>query len=238
MTDFESYERFTLLIGIIVWIGAYLPLFLFLYPIYLPLTSAEKTILYNDHLVYFIAWLWSAGAHLLLLAPWNWAWIVLFLLKDEPYEGKWYSFYSFWLRSIIKTFFPWVIVVTTGLWIATIVVDYNNEDDVFLVVYPGIALMVYILFAPITYILIAQNWEDAIKYFDSDERALAEQKQIESDGPQIIGTLGDVTKEEEAANSEADAAAAGSEDTSEPDPSTGEANGFTPQDALTLMIQL
>ena len=163
----------------------------------------------DDHLIYMTVWLWMAISHWVLLAPWNLAWFTLFFISDAPYEGFWYDFYKFWLRDVIVTAFPWVILVTIAAWFSVIVLDFNNEDDVFLVVYPAFAVGVYILIVPLTALLINDNWESAVKYFDANEMEAYKNEKKTAEGPQILG--GDVMDEEETAADEEKAADAGAD---------------------------
>lgn len=171
LTGYEDYERFTLLIGMILTVSAFMPLLFFLIIWYTDkfTSSASRAKLFSDHLYYAIAWVWTAGSHFIMIAPWTLAWFDLFLLSDAPYEGSMYDFYKFWMEDVLVNLLFWLVVATSLTWLAVIILEFNNEDDVFLVVYPAFVLGVYVLLAPPTSILVSDNWEKAIKYFDATE---------------------------------------------------------------------
>ena len=114
-----------------------------------------------------------AAAHFLLFVPWQISWVVLFF-SDPPFEGGWLDFYTFWMRDIIVTTGIYIVGATALAWAAVIIIDFNNEDDVFLIIYPAIILGIYVLTAPATILLVNANWEKTIKFFDTTELQLFE----------------------------------------------------------------
>ena len=70
LTDYEDYKRFTLLIGIVLTVSGYLPMFLFLYPIWYGIDQTDRTKIRNDHIYYFGSWVYMAAMHFILYVPW------------------------------------------------------------------------------------------------------------------------------------------------------------------------
>ena len=186
LTDYEDYERFTLLLGIMMIFFGYLPAVFFAYPIWYGINSDARTKILNDHFPYFLAWVWMAGSHFLFVVPWHWSWVFLFF-SDPPYEGANYDFYSWWLTNLIAPGMLWLVILTGLGWLACIFLEFDKEDDVFLIVYPVIVTGIYLLVGPITVALVIGDWEKAILYFDKLERERHEAEIKRNSGPQVIG---------------------------------------------------
>ena len=117
---------------------------------------------------YFVGWAGTVGVNLLLFAPWDVAWIILFFFSSPPYEGLMHGIYNFWMQGLIAPYFLYAAILIELLWIGVCVVEWGKDDEAFMIVYPIIFLLIYTLFTPLVVALVIADNHKAINYFDND----------------------------------------------------------------------
>ena len=173
--EYESYETYTLSLGIILSILGIAPLFLFLYPVWYGLSAAQQTMILDKHIIYFTAWLFLAVTHTIIFLPFAIIWLILFFFTSAPYEGGLLSFYEFWLGGLIA---PSILFIMAGTWLfflTDVILEYGSDDESYKVIEPILVLVIYGLYAPLTIILTIDYHERAILYFNAEQRQLYEQ---------------------------------------------------------------
>lgn len=108
------------------------------------------------------------GLNLIMFAPWDVAWIILFFFSAPPYEGLWHGIYNFWMKDLIDPYFIYAAILIELLWIGVTVAEWGKDDEAFMIVYPIIFLIIFTLFTPLTVALVMADSFKAINYFDAD----------------------------------------------------------------------
>lgn len=172
---YESYESYTLSIGIILSILGIVPIFIFLYPVWYGLTAAQQTMILDKHIIYFTAWLFLAVTHTIIFLPFSIIWLILFFFSSAPYEGGLLSFYEFWLGGLIAPSILWIMAGTWLFFLTDVILEWGTDDESYKVIEPILVLVIYGLYAPFSIILTIDYHNRAILFFDSAQRELYEQ---------------------------------------------------------------
>ena len=137
------------------------------YPTWFGMTTAQQDLILKNHQAYLGAWVFTGVSHLILIAPWSVAWLVLFFLSEAPFEGAWLSLYTFWLTDLLVVFLPYLAGLTELVWLAVIGDEWGKDDGAFKLAYPLIFAIIYLFYTPLLVIALVLDHNKAIYGFEA-----------------------------------------------------------------------